>query len=71
MTVARHAQAVLQPFLLACDTKSAKLANFALACLQRLLTRHELSGEALLVIIRALEVVGYHRSSASCPCRRD
>ena len=48
-------QAVLKPFLVACSTKSPKLANTSVASLQKLLTRHNLGGNGLPIVIKVLE----------------
>lgn len=50
-------QAALRPFLVACSTKSPKLANTTVASLQKLLTRHNLRGNGLAVVIKILEQV--------------
>lgn len=48
---------MLKPFLLACDTKSPKLASLALVSLQKLLTRYAVADDTMLVVIKALEQV--------------
>ena len=50
-------QVALKPFLVACSTKSPKLANTSVASIQKLLTRHGLRSDGLTVAIRILEQV--------------
>ena len=52
-------QACLRPFLVACETKSPKLANFSLLCLQKLQTQYHLGEPGLLLVIKAIEQVNF------------
>ena len=50
-------QEILKPFLMACETKSAKLANISLASLQKMLANDILVPDEILLVIKALEQV--------------
>ncbi len=51
-------QDVLKPFLLACESKNAKLASLALVSIQKLLANDVVSVAGTTAIIRSLEQVG-------------
>jgi Dimerisation and cyclophilin-binding domain of Mon2 len=51
------AQELLKPFLLACESKNAKLASIALVSFQKLLANDAVSEEGVPLIIAGLEQV--------------
>lgn len=50
-------QELLRPFLLACESKNAKLASIALVSFQKLLANDAVSDEGVQLIIAGLEQV--------------
>jgi Dimerisation and cyclophilin-binding domain of Mon2 len=50
-------QELLKPFLLACESKNAKLASIALVSFQKLLANDAVSEEGVPLIIAGLEQV--------------
>ena len=50
-------QEALKPYIMACESKSAKLASMSLVSLQRLLAHNMLAADELLIAIQALEQV--------------
>ena len=64
-------QELLKPFLLACESKNAKLASIALVSFQKLLANDAVSEEGVPLIIAGLEQVGHMHDvqcSFSHPC---
>ena len=72
----RGVQDLLKPFLLACESKNAKLASIALVSFQKLLANDAVSDEGVQSMIRGLEQVGpppppqplsrRHRETSAC-----
>jgi Dimerisation and cyclophilin-binding domain of Mon2 len=52
-------QELLKPFLLACESKNAKLASIALVSFQKLLANDAVSEEGVPLIIAGLEQVDH------------
>ena len=50
-------QELLRPFLLACETKNARLTVLALGCVQRLLANDAVSEDGTVAVITTLQHV--------------
>ena len=64
----RDSKDILKPFLMACESKSSKLANIAMVSIQKLCAHDALSDDGILSVAAAIEQVGTARKPCGSEC---